>query len=82
MLLTELLRQKIDTADLVEIVVVSTPVRMRQTLSFVRSGEKVKLIRSETRGGAIRAKNMLLRHATVDIMVMLDADILPENEFL
>ena len=81
-LLTELLRQKIDTADLVEIVVVSDA-STDETDAIVRSfaGEKVKLIRSETRGGAIRAKNMLLRHATVDIMVMLDADILPENEF-
>lgn len=81
-LLTELLRQKIDSANVAEIVVVSDA-STDETDAIVRSfaGEKVKLIRTETRGGVIQAKNMVMKRTSTDILVMLDADILPENEF-
>jgi len=79
-LLSSLLSQKIISADLVEILVVSDASTDR-TVEVVKSfsNPQIKVIQREKREGAYEAQNMIINLANSDILVMLNADILPAN---
>ncbi|MDO8572383.1 MAG: glycosyltransferase [bacterium] len=81
-LLSALLEQNIKSAHLVDIIVVSdasTDGTDAIVLSF--SASHVELRRLPERRGSCNAQNIITGSVKSDILVMLDADILPENEF-
>lgn len=80
-LLSTLLHQTVTSADLRNILVVSDA-STDNTDGIVRSfkGRGVELVRVVTRGGSIRARNMILTQTDTDILIILDADILPEAD--
>ncbi|MDB5238799.1 MAG: hypothetical protein JWO00_134 [Candidatus Parcubacteria bacterium] len=77
-LLESLFDQKITHAGLREIVVVSDS-STDKTDEIVKSmaPRGVRLIRPETRVGGAGAQNLIFRQAQTDLLVILDADILP-----
>ncbi|MFM2330695.1 MAG: hypothetical protein RLZZ26_202 [Candidatus Parcubacteria bacterium] len=80
-LLSALLEQDIQTATLHEILVVSDA-STDKTDEIVRSFEPrgVKLVRHEKRSGANAVQNTMMDHAETDLLVVLDADIIPETK--
>lgn len=80
-LLSELLLQKIDSADLQGILVVSDA-STDNTDTLVKSFESglIKLLRLEKRSGANGVQNVIKDQSTSDILILLNADILPENQ--
>lgn len=79
-LLNSLLSQKIISADLTEILVISDASSDR-TVEVIKSFSdlRIKVIQREKREGAYEAQNMIINLANSDILVMLNADILPAN---
>lgn len=81
-LLDALLRQKIESATLIEILVVSDA-SIDNTDAIVESfvGKTVKLVRFEKRGGVNAAQNVIMSSVRGDVLISMDADILPEKDF-
>lgn len=80
-LLLCLLAQNQQKFTLEEIIVVSDG-STDTTVEQVRSvkDERIKLIEFNKRNGAAKAQNKIIKIASSDILVMLDADVLPETE--
>lgn len=79
-LLTALLEQDQDTFELLEIIVASDG-STDQTVPLAQSFQnpKIKVLDNKDRQGASERQNQILELFKGDILVLLDADILPEN---
>ena len=82
-LVEELLKQRIANAVLLEIIVVSDG-SSDSTVNLVRSirSSKVKIVDRKKRLGLNRTQNEILSLTSGDILVLMDADVLPLNNFL
>ncbi len=82
-LLLALKKQHIESADLLQTVVISDA-STDDTDNIVRTigGDGVELIRHSNRSGANEAINTLLKNVTSDLLAIFDADVLPENDYV
>jgi glycosyltransferase involved in cell wall biosynthesis len=80
-LLRSLLAQRIESARLIEIIVVSD-MSGDSTEEIVESFDdmRIKLIRNSERLGLNRNQNLISDEALGDILILLDADIIPEGD--
>lgn len=81
-LISAFLNQKINSAKLMEIIVVSDA-STDKTDEIVRSfsGRNVRLIRIEERSGLSQVQNIIMENSTGDILVVSDADMLPGDNY-
>lgn len=79
-LLTALLEQRQDNFELLEIIVVSDG-SMDNTIAEAKSvtNEKISIIDNVERKGKTESQNEILKIFRGDILVLLDADIIPKN---
>ncbi|MBI2621974.1 MAG: glycosyltransferase [Candidatus Levybacteria bacterium] len=77
-LLKSLLKQKVESADISEIIVISdgSTDRTVEIASSVRD-ERIKVIDQKARMGGRAVQNEIIKRAKGDILVMLDADVIP-----
>lgn len=78
-LLRALKQQKVHKASLVEVVVVSDASE-DDTDDIVRSFPEVTLLRQSARSGLNMVQERIRQHAHTDILIILDADIIPTKE--
>lgn len=80
-LLNELLRQKLSSAEIINIIVVSDASN-DMTVYFVNSinDKRIKVIIHKKRVGKSQSINEIINLTKEDVLVILDADILPAND--
>jgi len=80
-LLKALLRQKIKNTILCEIIVISDGSTDGTVLEAKSVGDRrIKIISRKKRLGILKTQNEILKHSHGDILVLVDADILPAND--
>lgn len=81
-LLKNLLSQKIKSAAVLEIIVVSDG-SWDSTVSEIRSvrDNRIKVIEHKNRNGILKTQNEIVGLSYGDILVLLDADVLPANNY-
>lgn len=84
-LLVILLKQQIPKNYCLRLIIIASDGSSDNTVNIVKEiakkNKNVKLLDFKKREGKTKLMNIFFRSANEDILVMLDADVLPENEF-